>query len=424
MFDKASGGGITLTNLFSGWDVNNIAVASVKTENPDFSVCKNVYCLGNSEIERGFPFNMKRSDENLPSGVLTLSHSQQEHVLRAKPKIGKFELLKDHIITLTGQIHRRRRFLISNELSKWIADFNPDIIYSQLSSHEIIQFVGKIQGAFNKPLVLHIMDDWPQTITSNQLLIFRLYWSRLIKKELRKMFTGASVLMSISESMSDEYLRRYGMKFYPFHNPVDVNKWTSVHEKEYSFRGSFKILYAGRIGLGLQNCLIDIANAIQNLIKRGLNIEFFIQPTNDNPVLMELARYGFVSIKIHVPYIQLPAIFSSVDLLLLPNDFDHKSVSFLRYSMPTKASEYMVSGTPILIYSNSETAITKHALKHEWAYVVAENSAEKLESAIQELYLDDNLRREIGTRAKEFAITNFDSKIIREKFKNALQNKF
>lgn len=424
MFDKDSGGGITISNLYTGWDKDKLAVVGTRIENPDFSVCNKVYSIGDLEIERGFPFNMKLSGEKLSSGILQAGNgSTGKKVMRSKPNPGNLEAIKDNIITITGQIHRRRRFVISNELLKWLNEYDPDIIYSQLSSLEIIEFVSKIQKALNKPLVLHIMDDWPQTIASNQVGIFKLYWYSRINKKLRQLFDAATVLMSISESMSEEYLLRYGKRFYPFHNPIDVNKWIFTKQKDYSFSDRFQILYAGRIGSGLQNCLLDIAKAIQNLINQGLKIEFDIQPTIINPVLDELAKYEFVKIRSFVPYQELPRIFSSVDLLLLPNDFDKKSTSFLRYSMPTKASEYMVSGTPIMVYSSPENAVTKHALKYQWAYVVEDNSTEKLESAIKLLYSNENLRKAIGNRAKEFAIKNFDSTIIRNKFKEALQNK-
>ena len=59
-----------------------------------------------------------------------------------------------------------------------------------------------------------------------------------------------------------------------------------------------------------------------------------------------------------VPYTQLPDVFAKVDLLLLSNDFDNNSITYLKYSMPTKASEYMISGTPTLVYSSIHLHIT------------------------------------------------------------------
>ena len=129
-----------------------------------------------------------------------------------------------------------------------------------------------------------------------------------------------------------------------------------------------------------------MAEAIGNLNLKDFEIELHIYATSNNPVLDELAKFDYIKLNAAVAHSELPGIFSKSDLLLLPNDFDSKSISFLKYSMPTKASEYMVSGTPILLYSSIETAVTKHALKYNWAYVVSEKNTKKLEFAIAELY--------------------------------------
>jgi glycosyltransferase involved in cell wall biosynthesis len=421
-FNKKSGAGITLTNLFYDWDKNNIAVAASEIYNPDFSVCDKYYLIGDQEIKRGFPFNLKFSEEHQKSNVIGESINQKSILNRPKQTESKLGKIKDQLLFLTGQIHRRRKFVISKEFSEWINEFSPEIIYSQLSSLELIHFISKLKEHLNKPLVIHLMDDWPKTISNRQTGIFRTYWAHLIDKELRKLFNKADVLLSISEAMSEEYLIRYGKIFLPFHNPINVEDWTSSIKKDYTRKDTFIILYAGRIGTGLQNCLLSVAYSIKNLVNKGLKIEFHIQSVTDNPVLKELNKFDFVTLRSQVSYDQLPQIFSSVDLLLLPNDFDEKSVSFLKYSMPTKASEYMVSGTPILVFSSSETAITKHAFKYDWAYVVSEDSNEKIESAIKKLYEDENLRKNIGCRAKEFAIMHFESGKIRENFKNSIKN--
>jgi len=421
-FHKKSGGGITLSNLFNGWDKNNIAVIAVEINDPDFSVCEKIYCIGDKEIKRAFPFNLRLTEEQLKSRIIqkaTPLNDPIAYVNYTESKLGK---IKNKFLFLTGQIHRRRRFVPSKEFMDWVTGFAPDVIYSQLSSLELIRFVDKLTISLQKPLVLHMMDDWPMTICDDQKGIFRQYWNRLIKKELVQLFGKADVLMSISESMSEEYLLRYGRRFLPFHNPIDVNFWSPNLRKEYTRKDNFRILYAGRIGSGLQNCLLDIAISIKDQIDKGLKIDFQIQATTDNPVLKELVKYDFVTILSPVNYDELPGIFSKADLLLLPNDFDEKSVSFLKYSMPTKASEYMVSGTPILVFSSSETAVAKHALKYGWAYVVSENSKEKLGIAIEKLYHDQELRKSLGSHAKEFATNNYNCKTITENFKNAIQN--
>ena len=129
--------------------------------------------------------------------------------------------------------------------------------------------------------------------------------------------------------------------------------------------------------------------------------------------------YEFTRFKAPVPYAKLPEIFAKADLLILPNDFDKKSVSFLKFSIPTKASEYMASGTSILVYSSAETAVTKHALQNKWAYVVFERSIEKLRTAIYEIYKNRELRYKLADAAKKFAVEHYDGDKVRTEFKNS-----
>ena len=419
-FDKKSGGGITLTNLFRGWDKKSIAVATKVFENIDFTVCENVYCFGDREITKGFPYNIKSNRGGKLSGKLIPSEHEGQIHIEEIPVIHAKTRFKENLFRISGQIYRRQRLAVSEEFLIWIKEFSPEVIYSQLSSYELIDLVNQLHSILNTPVVIHIMDDWPSTITYPQKSIFRYYWSRIINRKLFEVFSKASARLSISEAMSMEYKNRYGLDFVPFHNPIDIEKWI-VHEKNYNFKGVFSILYAGRIGTGLQDSLLEVAEAIETLNKTGFSIVFKIQATNFNHVLFELQKYKCVIIVKPKGYDELPAIFAQSDLLLMPNDFDKISLSFLKFSMPTKASEYMASGTPVLVYSSIDSAVTKHALKYKWAYVVSEQSKAKLITAIQLLYENRELRFKIGTTAKELAVKKYNSSKVRADFNDVIQ---
>ena len=152
---------------------------------------------------------------------------------------------------------------------------------------------------------------------------------------------------------------------------------------------------------------------------KGLKIEFHLQPISSSHVIDEIKKFDFIKIRNPIPYDELPMLFASVDVLILPNDFDPASISFLKYSMPTKASEYMATGTPILIYADADTAIVKHAEKNKWAYIVSENNKQKLANAIEELYHNSELREKIGNIAKEYAIKHYSDIIVNEQFRQA-----
>ena len=96
-----------------------------------------------------------------------------------------------------------------------------------------------------------------------------------------------------------------------------------------------------------------------------------------------------------------------------------KSINFLRYSFPTKVSEYMVSGTPVLVYGDVQTGLTKYALKEKWAYVVTENKKEKLVKAINDLFNNEDLRKQLGSHAQGIALAREDANIVKDEFRKS-----
>jgi glycosyltransferase involved in cell wall biosynthesis len=424
-FHTKSGGGITLTNLFKNWEKKNIAVAAECIQDPDFSLCDKYYNLGSLELKRRFPFNLEIRGNAVKSGILreaeisafssTISGSFKTVVQSGIRKKYSF------FLKITGLDNYRKKIQISDKFLSWVKEFSPDFIYSQLSSIQLIDFVSQLQKILALPVAIHIMDDWPMTIGKQG--IFKSFWNRRANDKFVKLIRNSKILMSISEAMSEEYKKRYGKNFAPFHNPIDLQHWSRISEKNYGLNEEFVILYAGRIGIGIRNSLCDVADSIDRLIKKGLRIKFQIQPTSYDPVLNYLEKFDFVKLKPPVSYNKLPNIFSKADLLLLTNDFDSESISFLKYSMPTKASEFMMSGTPILLYSSGETAITRHALKYQWAYIISEKNGDKLDSAISELYKKMELRIKLGKSAQKYAMENFNADLIREQFRKSFLSK-
>lgn len=417
-FELNSGGGITLTNLFKGWDKDKVAVVCENIVQPDNSVCEKYYQLGLKESRRRFPFNLNLWRKRKASGPPEFNSNIIYKALKTESfKRSFIHSFISRLFYFIGGAYFYKRYNITDELMVWIRNFSPDIIYSQLSNLELISLVDDLKTKLNLPLAIHIMDDWPATIGKQSF--FKSFWNKRANMKFRKLLKKSKILLSISEAMSKEYKERYGRNFIHFHNPIDLKLWTVASDKSYKLTENFVILYAGRIGTGIRTCLYDIANAIEELVRIGLRIEFHIQTTSSDSILEDLKKFKFIKINPPVPYIELPVIFSKADLLLLANDFDNESISFLKYSMPTKASEYMASGTPILLYSSNEIAVTKHAFKYNWAYIVSEKNKNKLEFAISELYENEELRNRLGRTAREYAIKNFDGMIIRDQFRRS-----
>ena len=415
-FNKHSGGGITISNLFKGWPKESLAVATNfnLSGKPDTSVCENYYQLGYDGKLHPFPLNIFLA--KIKTGKVI--YATANNSIPAKSNKGKFSKLYSlitRILNFIGIYNVFYKLKITPEFKKWLFEFNPDIIYSQLSTLELIRFVSEIQQLTNKPVIIHIMDDWPAIINKQGFLYF--YWKRVFDREFRNLLDKSTVLMSICDTMSEEYKIRYGKYFIPFHNPIETSYWLPFAKKDHSIKDKFTILYAGRIGRGIEKSISDIADAVNLLYRSNDKIVFEIQ-TFDISRLNKIIRFNdHIKRTDPIEYADLPEKFASADLLILPEDFDSESIEFLKFSIQTKVAEYMISGTPILVYADERTALAKYALKDGWAYVVTQNNIGELTRAINELFSNYSLRKALSEKAREIALKNEDAEIVRENFR-------
>lgn len=418
-FNNDTGGGITLSNLFSGWDKDKIAVVCspyLLQDNIDTNICDTYYQLGQKEGKWVFPFNL--FNRKYYSGIIKFTNEKKSSVVLKKSP-ARVKMIMNYIYPVLkslGLIDYIFKTRISKEFSDWLNEFKPDIIYAQASSRDGIIFCSLVHSYLNKPLVFHMMDDWPSTITAKGILGKRL--KRAIDHDFRKLLDKADILMSISDQMAKEYKSRYNKDFITFHNPIDIQFWKRFQRTNYRLSSSPTLLYAGRTGLGIQDSLELIARAVQKVNEElGLSIKFVLQ-TSQRPSW--ISSYPCVEHRSFVSYDELPKVFSEADILVLPYDFSQQSLRYIKHSMPTKAPEFMVSGTPIIIFAPEETAVVTYAQKYNWAKVVSRNNVNDLAEGIKYLIRDEKNRERIAQEAVTIAENNHNSFEVKRKFKETI----
>jgi len=422
-FVSNTGGGITMSNLFSGWDAEKLAVACSGyelTKNIDPGRCNNYYQLGHEERKWIFPLNLV--GRKYPSGAIKFTNRTIEKVVsnssKSKTRMSFVQKYIEPLFDYLGITHFMARTDLSSKFQQWIDEFDPDIIYAQCSSREGILFCIAVQEYLKRPMVYHMMDDWPALFHRKGFM--KSYWANKIDSEFRLLLDRTTVHLGISDYMGEEYLMRYGKKFITFHNPIDIEFWKKGQRNNYEIDKSPNVLYAGRIGLGIDSSLQLIAQAIDQVNEElQMSIRFTIQafeaPTWINDFTCTQHK-GFV------PYEELPKVFGKADFMILPYDFDSKSLSYIKYSMPTKASEYMASGTPIIIYGPEDTALVQYAKRKEWAAIITEKSAQHLVQKINELVQNKSLREKLALTAKNLAEQSHNIDIVARNFQKVIAN--
>ncbi len=423
-FNDFSGGGITLSNLFRGWPKQNVAVVATGhfLYNVSTDICDIYYQLGAQEQKWIFPFSLiQRAFSSGPVDVynrapLPLDHNQ---------KGVRFFLVHHFVypfLEWIGLFHCMSQTFISETFKRWILQYQPEVLYVQVSTRESILFATKLIDYTKLPAVIHMMDDWPSTISSHGL--FKRYWYNKIDAELRQLLDKVDCHLSISDLMSDEYERRYRKKFVAFHNPIDTTKWLPYCKKELAIIGQcVHILHSGRIGAGITQSLLEAASAIDRMTEDGRDVKLHIQTAgSEHEALASLKEYKCVVVDPFVEYSMLPQVFSKADILLIAVEFEKSGRKLLELSMPTKASEYMISGTPVLVYAPKETAVSQLFSHNKCGYCVVRQSPEAIGEAICFLVNNEDYREEISRNAVHFAETKFDAAWIHEEWRRLLDD--
>jgi len=415
-FETNTGSGITLTNQFKGWNPSRLAVVA-ETIFADESMCANNYQLGYRENKRRFPFNLIQK-KNV-SGIV---HPQPKATISGQVN-GKTSFLKKtylQILEFSGLYYYSRNLRLSKEFEEWVLAFEPDYIYSTANEPEVIHFVKQVQQITQAKIITHIWDDLIKNYFNKPGLFYR-YRKEKNNREFTDLLKNTDIGLCISSAMAKEYYERYGIALQVFHNCLDFSSNIYAAGHKLTTGEPFVILYAGRIGIGISDCLIDVCAAIEQL--PAGKFEFHIQTTSSHATLDQLRKYPFVKIRPVVPYGEIPGILASADLLLLPYNFDRDSVTSMRLSMPTKIPEYMISGTPILLYAHKEMYLTDFARENDVAYVLTENKTEAIAGAIMFLYSDSELRARMGEIARKYAQEHFDAVKVRATFAGVLRER-
>lgn len=421
-FNRFSGGGITLTNLFHGWPKENIAVLASPFILNDISIdnCNVYYQLGREEFHWRFPFSLYK--QTYPSGIIDTRGYRLKAIVQTKPGIKRFlsENIINPFIKWLGLTHRMSQITLSSQIKSWLTEFNPDYLYIQVANRETILFASSLIDYLKIPSVIHMMDDWPSTISDKGL--FRNFWKRKIVHEFQLLLNKIDLHLSISDAMSVEYRIRYGHEFIAFHNTLDLKFWLPNKKVDFNLDNNEKtILFSGRIGTGIKKSLFELASATEILNQRDNAVILHIQSPNiDKETLKLLKKFGSVVINPPIEYSSIPKLYAKADILVIANDFSKEGIRYLKFSMPTKAPEYMISGTPVLVYASSETALYKLFAENKCGHCVSRQSVKELADAIEYLMNNKKYREELSNTAVNFAIEHFDSYKVRTKFQHLL----
>jgi glycosyltransferase involved in cell wall biosynthesis len=303
-----------------------------------------------------------------------------------------------------GLYYKFSSYKLNDDLRQWLGEQNPTSIYS-VSLH--IPLTIQIKKFLNIPIVLHIMDDWISTEIKSGALAF--YWKAKLNKQFQTLILESKVHLAISDKMAMEYKNRYGVDWLVFHNPIKIDKWLPYQKKIYKTDCIFKIAFFGR-KTSANSKILDSLSDIFTEINNETPLEFHIYSQIEGETKNVTFYHSFVAHDL------LPELIPQFDLLVLPFIFENYWMRYAKLSMPTKLTEFMISGVPVYLLSPNDTAIYEFCKKNQCAFISDKLNEDEIRVNIQKIINDRIARERIANKAKEVAVERFDLNKVSNKF--------
>ena len=409
-FNWENGTGITLSNIFKGWDKNNIANVHTHKGNRSDDICSNYYKLNRRSYIIGhclrvlmIPLLLKKSKIEL-STVPLKENVKSFNDLMFLNFVAGFELSP---------------LIITKDFWKWVKEFNPDLVYSMLGNGRIVKLTNIIASRFNIPVLSHFMDDWPKCIYSqNEWAGFA---RKKLDKELQKIFSRSKYGLCISDQMSREYTQRYKVPFTTVLNCVDDDFFGNPQNQNTEMQ-PIVFVFSGGLHLNRWKSLIEVAEVIDDLNKNGFSTELHIYCPEVNRASFSgyFSHLSSVYFKGSVSSTQVPEILCSASVLVHVESFEEHIIKFTQFSLSTKIPQYMASHRPILAYGPSQLASIQHIVNNNAGYAINSNDKDEMRKKIQALVENQELRLSLANNGYIFAKENHSQSKTHERLRSVL----
>lgn len=387
--------GRTLANYLNGWPTNKIAQLYIYKEEPDFNVCKNFFCITDNDVIKSF---LKRKEAG---AIVTNSKKDKSWRVCEKKQIKKRK--KNSFIFLLRELFWNSNLWKKNSLLKWINDFSPEAILFQAGDAGFLfRLTLEIANGYNIPIILYNTEGYYFKTKSyfNENFYSKLFYPvlhRYFCKEYRKLMGKTKLAIYNCGMLMDDY-----KKVFPNKSVVIMNtsEFTDVDVK--CDKLEHHIVYAGNVGIGRYESIIDVANAAH-----GLDNTIFVDlyaSVNDPLILEKLNECEAIKIKGYVSYDKLKEILKNAEYLLSVENFNSFYCEDLKYAFSTKIADSLASGNCLIVYAPETIAVSQY-LKDKNASVLI-TSKNALIPTLKEVFNNEEYRQLLCRNGRQLALKN------------------
>ena len=366
----------TLPEFFSCWDKDKIAHVYTKAGLPQSSVCDRFFRINeNAVIKSVFNRRVKTSSRVVNTESMTEAQ-QQEMAKESKRYNGRHGIFLSFMRDMVWLLGKWK----TKELDKFVEEFDPEVlfvtIYPVVYTARIQRYLIRKTG---KPAVCFIADDnysFKNCGLNPLAYIYRIW----LRYNVRKLIKQCHRLFVITPKQKEEYDRIFGIDSLILTRTVDID---DADNNKRNPHNPLKMVYTGKLGIGRDKTVADVAAAVEEINKDGERIRFDVY-SGDTPKgkLAELLSRGGNRFCGSVTADKIEGIQREADITLFAEAITGKYKNAARLSFSTKITDYFKSGTCIFAVGNKDTAPMDYLIKED-AAVAATSKAEIKEKLLR-----------------------------------------
>jgi len=393
-FSNTRNNGKTLESIFSILPKDHLFQLFFNNDNPDFSFCDNYFRITDNDVLKKIFFINNNCGNVVQSNNSTKSdkHSSKTTTNFLYSKASSFKLIRD-ILWKTNTWK-------TQSLYKWINDFTPNIIFfvggNSGFSHNIAVYLSKL---YSLPLVTYFTDDY--LLYSKPRNTLEVIQKHRIRNFYNKTINHSSLLFAIGDLMADEYTNHFKKKFHPIMNSIPIEPYDKYENK------SIKIIsYFGGLHLNRWKMIVRLASIIKS---PNIVINVYTNSIITDEMEFEFNTCGVI-VKKPLEGDELKNEIKKSDILLHVESDDKFNRALTKLSISTKIPEYLMSGRFILGFGPIEVASMRLIHDNGVGMVISSDLSDNdLVEKLDDIISNYELRKEIGLRGYDFAISNFDN---------------
>ena len=408
----------TLTNIFSDYDPDKIARIYIETQQPNTKCCHLFYQISEFSlvkkfwkwgIKTGRVLNTKTEEINTRNDIATAKQELSAMKFVRGHRSWVFSLFREIIWLLGGWK--------TKELKKFIADFDPDIVWLDGSPlilmNRLNNYVYKIA---KKPMVTFLMDDvycyesCPNAVSK----VFKYF----LRKQVKQTVEHSRHVFVSSLKMKEEYDRIFGVESTFITKSFDANTLKTNVDKIHK---PVRMVYLGNVLIGRLESLIHIAACMKEINKNGQKLQLSIY-TNDiipKEKMKHLLVDNGIKICPPVAYDKVPVIIAENDVQVFVESMEGKNMAIARLSFSTKIIDYIQSGKCILAVGPKDVAPIEY-FRNEDAALVA-STKEGLMQVLLRL-TDESVIRQYAEKAVACGKRNHDREMMHTRIYSIIQS--